>query len=299
MTRLLIAVVYLTFITSLVSAQEFKLVWQDDFNGTFLNKTNWTVIEDGDGGGNKELQYYKRENVVLGKEPVSGAHCLILTAKLEDYKQKQCTSGRLSTQDKVTFKYGKIEARIKAPKTENGLWPAFWLMGNDISSVNWPKCGEIDVLEMGNEGGIKEGTQDRFFNGACHWGENWNNGLHPNFVKYNTSLYCLQDDFHLYTLIWDEKFIRMYLDLDKYPDNKPYYEMPISGEDADWKPAHYFHKEFYIIFNLAIGGFFTNILDINEVTALKNGDAKMYIDYVRLYQKGDSTEKFSQSIITN
>ena len=294
-----LCIIFFISIISFVSAQEYKLVWQDDFNSPVLDKTYWTVVEDGDGGGNEELQYYKPENIEVGKEPVSGENCLIITTKKEKYKGKEYTSGRLSTLDKISFKYGKIEARMKFPKTENGLWPAFWMMGADISTVNWPKCGEIDILEMGNEGGIKEGTQDRFFNGACHWGENWNNGSHPNFVKYCTSSYCLQDTFHLFTLVWDENFVRMYLDLDKYPDNKPYYEMPIGGENIDWKPAHYFHKKFYVIFNLAVGGLYTDILDVNDVTALKNGEARMYIDYIKLYQKGVANEEFSQSNSTN
>lgn len=282
------AIAILISIISVVSSQEYKLVWQDNFDKPIINKSHWTIIEDGDGGGNKELQYYKPENIEIGKEPLSKESCLIITAKKEKYKSKECTSGRISTLDKVSFKYGKVEARIKLPKTENGLWPAFWMMGADVSTVNWPKCGEVDILEMGNEQGIKDGTQDRFFNGACHWGENWNNGAHPNFSKHSTNLYCLQDDFHLFTLVWDENFIRMYLDLDKYPDNKPYYELSIGGENTDWKVAHYFHKKFFIIFNLAVGGLFTSILDINDVTALKNGEAKMYIDYVKLYQKSES-----------
>lgn len=294
-----IAIAFLISIISLASSQEYKLVWQDNFDKPIIDKSHWTVIEDGDGGGNKELQYYKPENIEIGEEPVSKENCLIITAKKEKYKSKECTSGRLSTLNKVSFKYGKVEARIKLPKTENGLWPAFWMMGADISTANWPKCGEIDILEMGNEQGIKDGTQDRFFNGACHWGENWNNGAHPNFAKHNTSSYSLQDDFHLFTLVWDENFIRMYLDVDRYPDNKPYYELPIGGENADWKVARYFHKKFFVIFNLAVGGFFTNTLDVNDITALKNGEAKMYIDYVKLYQKSESNEEFSQSTITN
>ena len=77
----------------------------------------------------------------------------------------------------------------------------------------------------------------------------------------------------------------MYLDLDKYPDNEPYFEMPISGEDVPGNPAHYFHGEFFLIFNLAVGGNFPGIWDINKVSALKNKEASMYIDYVRVYQK--------------
>jgi len=272
---------------------DYRLVWQDNFDGTQLNSNNWVIEVNDDGGGNNELQYYRRENVSVGIEPVSGANCLILTAKKENYSGKTCTSGRVNTLGKMSFKHGKIEARIKLPHTANGLWPAFWMMGADWPSVGWPKCGEIDILEMGNSEGIRNGTQDRYFNGACHWGETWQN--HPMYAKATTNPYSLQDDFHLFTLVWDENVIKMYLDLDKYPSNNPYYEMNISQNSDPSHPCHYFHKPFFVIFNLAIGGNFTGIWDINNVTALNAGNnyqAKMYVDYVKVYQKGDTSEEY-------
>jgi len=273
----------------------YKLVWQDDFKGNQLDETNnWTIVLNGKGGGNKEMQYYRRENIAVGNEPLSGESCLIITAKKEKYKGRKCTSGRISTKNKMTFKYGKIEARIKMPKTANGLWPAFWMLGSDHPKAVWPKCGEIDIVEMGNNNGISAGTQDRYFNGACHWGEKFNHGAYPNYGKSTTNAYSLQDDFHLYTLIWDKDFIKMYLDLDKYPSNAPYFEMPINGKNVKDNPAHYFHKPYYVLFNLAIGGNFTQIFNIKQVTALKKGDAKMYIDYIKVYQKGETGEEFTE-----
>jgi len=272
----------------------YQLVWQDTFNGTQLDeKNNWTIVLNGKGGGNKELQYYRRENIAIGKEPISGENCLIITAKKEKYKCKKGTSGRLITQNKMSFKYGKIEARIKMPKSANGLWPAFWMLGSDHPKAVWPKCGEIDIVEMGNNNGIIAGTQDRYFNGACHWGEKFNHGAYPNYGKSTTNEYSLQEDFHLYTLIWDKDAIKMYLDLDKFPANAPYFEMPINGKDVKDDPAHYFHKPYFVLFNLAIGGNFTQIFNIKQVTALNNGDAKMYIDYIKLYQKGETGEEFT------
>ena len=148
----------------------YHLVWADYFNGTALDASKWNVEVNGEGGGNAELQFYREENVTLGKEPVSGSGCLILTARKENYNGKSFTSGRLNSGGKFAFTYGKIESRILLPKTANGLWPAFWMLGADFKSVGWPRCGEIDILEMGNSTGISAGTQDRFFNGACHWG---------------------------------------------------------------------------------------------------------------------------------
>ena len=270
----------------------YKLVWQDLFDGDVLNESeNWSIEVNGDGGGNSELQYYRRENISLGKEPESGSNCLIITARKEEFKGKTATSGRLTTQRKMSFKHGKIEARIKLPHTANGLWPAFWLLGNTISSEGWPKCGEIDILEMGNATGISNNNQDRYFNGACHWGY-YEDGWYPNYAKASTNSYGMQDDFHLFTMTWDENTIQMYLDKDKYPNVQPYYAMDISSKSAPKDPGNYFHRQFFVIFNLAVGGNFTGIWDINKITALSDGEAKMYVDYVKVYQKGTDDEEF-------
>jgi len=271
-------------LTTLASSQEYKLVWEDNFNKPTLNKKNWTIVDDGNGGGNRELQYYCRQNVRIEKEPVSGESCLVIIAKKQNYKAKTATSGRLSSINKKSFRYGKIEARIKMPKTANGLWPAFWMMGADHKTANWPKCGEIDIVEMGNKVGIAQAAQDRYFNGACHWGENWNGGRYPNKGISTTNEYSLQDDFHLFTLYWTANSIKMYLDLDKYPDTKPYFYMPVEGDSLPNQTSRYFRKPFYILFNLAVGGTFSEIYDISQITALDKGEARMYVDYVRVYQ---------------
>ena len=180
-----------------------------------------------------------------------------------------------------------MEASIKLPSTANGLWPAFWLLGADYDTNGWPRCGEIDIMEMGNSAGISSGTQDRFFNGAAHWGF-YRDGAYPNYANSKTNSYSLQDgEFHLFTLIWDENSLSMYLDMDKYPDNAPYYKMDINDTSDDWSTGLYFHHDFFIIFNLAVGGRFTGILNASGITALpQDGDeAKMYVDYVRVYQK--------------
>lgn len=284
--------------TSFLSSQEYKLVWQDNFDGTQLDEVNnWNIEVNGDGGGNWELQYYRRQNISVGVEPVSLENCLIITGKKESYMGRTCTSGRITTQNKMTFQYGKLEARIKLPKTANGLWPAFWLLGYDIPVMSWPKCGEIDIVEMGNINGINAGTQDRYFNGACHWGF-VENGSHPSNVGAFTSAYNLQDDFHLFTMVWDTKSIRMFLDQDKYPDVEPYLKMGITADATAKDPYYYFNKPFFVLFNLAIGGNFPQIWDIKQITALNNGDAKMFVDYVRVYQTGDPHEKFTGVKVT-
>lgn len=271
----------------------YKLVWQDLFDANELNLQRWNIEVNGDGGGNNELQYYtdRTDNVRLGDDG-KGNGCLILTAKKEVYGGRQVTSGRITSKNKIAFKHGKVEAAIKLPKTANGLWPAFWMMGNDYDQVGWPRCGETDIMEFGNATGIQNGTQDRYFNGACHWGQSWNN--HPNYARAVTYQYSLQDDeFHIYTLIWDEEKVAMYVDLDKYPDAEPYYIMTIPATNDTNSPGYYFHKENFILFNLAVGGNFPGIWDINQITALNESNAyqaSMYVNYVKIYQKGTADE---------
>lgn len=265
----------------------YRLVWADYFNGTALDDTKWNIEVNGEGGGNRELQFYRAENVTVGKEPISGSGCLILTARKEDYMGKSFTSGRLNSSGKYSFTYGKIESRIMLPKTANGLWPAFWMLGADFPSVGWPRCGEIDILEMGNSSGINAGTQEKFFNGACHWGYYQGNpAWYPNYARSSTNAYSLQDgEFHLFTLIWDSQNVKMYVDLDKNPSAEPYYEMGITDKNTDYSVGYYFHHDFFIVYDLAVGGYFTGILQPSGITALGDGEASMYIDFVKVYQK--------------
>ena len=272
----------------------YVLVWQDLFDGESLNPLRWDMEVNGDGGGNHELQYYtdRNENVRLGGDG-RGNNCLILTARREQYKGRNFTSGRVNSKNRIAFTHGKLEASIMLPSTANGLWPAFWMMGNDYDEVGWPRCGETDILEMGNSEGIKNGTQDRFFNGARPWGQGW---PAPSYAKSTTKAYSLQDgEYHLFTVIWDENSIAMYVDLDKMPRQNPYYKIdcPCDESDNEWSAGNYFHKDNFILFNLAVGGDFTGIHDASAITALneENGqEASMYVNYVKIYQKGVASE---------
>lgn len=272
----------------------YKLVWQDLFDGEALNPARWNIEVNGDGGGNNELQYYtdREENVRVGDDG-EGNRCLILTARREQYNNKNFTSGRVNSMNKIAFTHGKVEASIKLPKTANGLWPAFWMMGNDFRQVGWPKCGETDIMEMGNSEGIAHNTQERFFNGACHWGQAWPNA---SYAKSTTKSYSLQDgEFHLFTCIWDENSFSMYVDLDKMPQQNPYFKMDIPQDDPDneWSAGNYFHKDNFILFNLAVGGNFTGIHNAENITALNDEndqEACYYINYVKIYQKGEDND---------
>ena len=280
---------------------EYALVWEDTFDGAALDEAAWN-IEVVSNPANNELQYYTRKNVTIEIDTATGRSCMVLTARKESYGGKTCTSGRVNSLQKKAFKYGKVEAMIKLPKTYKGLWPAFWMMGNDYNDryngkqVGWPACGELDIFEMGNSGGFGSvAKSEAFLNGATHCApqSRWDadNCQYMNA----TWSYSLQDDFHLFTLIWDEKAINCYIDLDKNPGGSPYFTLNISqaGKEVHndyscWDVYCYFHKPFFIIFNLAVGGDFPGIKNIGGVTALNEGngyEAKMKIDYVRVYQK--------------
>lgn len=270
----------------------YELVWNADFASDQL-PANWNIEVNGDGGGNNELQYYCAKAVTLGKDPVEGKHCLILTATKESYGGRDCTSGRVNTLNHTYFKYGKIEARIWFPNTANGLWPAFWMMGNDFPQAGWPACGETDIVELGNSGGFN-GTQDWYFNGASHWGPNWQTHCQDyNSVIYD---YSVEDGFHIFTCIWTPQRVSMYVDRDAHPTANPYYEISIPASSDDYAPGKYFHKPEFIIFNLAVGGNFPGIYSVSQVTALGNGSRSMYVDWVRVYQRGDQGESFYSDV---
>ena len=306
-------------ILSACTKPEWCLVWSDEFDGETLNTAYWNVEDNARGGGNAELQYYAPKNITIERHPVSGERCLVLNAQREDYRNRPCTSARINTQDKVTVSYGKVEARIAFPHTADGLWPAFWMLGNNLAKdlgnddsvdnraeelakqnrVVWPKCGEIDICEMGHVNGIKAGTQDRFFNGACHWGESFNNGAYPNVGQFCTADYPVQGDFHLFTLLWTEDSIAMYLDQDKYPEVEPYFQLSLRGKDIN-EPGHYFNHPFYLVLNLSVGGFFPDMPAAEKYPELITADdpsfrrvtalpadgtpVKMYVDYIRVYK---------------
>lgn len=263
----------------------YRLVWADGFNTGELDAGRWTCAEDGWGGGNAELQYYLPANVSVGRDPSDGRGCLVLTARKETREGKAFVSGKVHSQGKFSFTYGKIEASIRLPQTADGLWPAFWLLGADIDTNPWPGCGEIDILEMGHADGIAASTQSRLFNGAVHWGRMDEFGNHAHSDGFRLAPYDLQDGrYHLFTMFWDTESIRMYLDLDRFPEAEPYFTMDISG-DADPETGGSFHHDFYVIFNLAVGGTYTGLYDPSQISALAGGDAAMYVDFVKVYQK--------------
>ena len=276
---------------SMAQAQEYHLVWNEDFTDGALDTQVWNIEVNGEGGGNNELQYYCEKGVTVGTEPTTGKQCLILTATKEDYLGKKCTSGRVNSKNKMYYTFGRIDARIKFPRTANGLWPAFWQMGNNFDQVGWPKCGETDIIEMGHQNAFSKGTQDRFFNGALHIGRAWNADWCD--AQEATWSYSLQDTFHIVTLIWTPVSIDMYMDKDAHPENGAYFHADLEpNEDADYNRQLVFGKPNFVIANLAVGGNFPGIFNIDGISALNNGPQSMYIDWIRVYQRGEGSETF-------
>lgn len=263
------------------AGSDYKLVWSDEFDGTELNRKYWNVEVNGDGGGNGELQYYadRPQNVSVKDGN------LVLTARRESYRGKSFTSGRVNSNKKIVFAKGKIEASIKLPKTYKGLWPAFWMMGNDYNELGWPKCGETDILEMGHKDGYETvDKSERYFNGALHWGPQW--GVTGDYTAQSTAPYSLQDgQYHKFSCVIDDEHIYMYLD----DLAEPYMAFDLSADKNspdDWYNTYtQFTKDQFILFNLAVGGdLFPGISDPAGITAFTD-EASMYVDYVRVYQK--------------
>ncbi len=232
----------------------WTLAWADEFNGTALDTSKWNIEVNGNGGGNNELQYYtaRQENIrVTGGE-------LVIEARREAYMGKQYTSGRITTQNKASWQYGRMEARMKIP-TGKGTWPAFWMLGNSISSVGWPASGEIDIMEHVNS--------EAFTHGTIHWSNQ--NNAYANYGGPSGNLDFSQ--YHLYAVEWDASAIRWYVDGTKF------HEVNIAG---GVNGTSEFHAPYFLLFNLAVGGNWPGSPDAS--TVFPN---RMQVDYVRVYRK--------------
>lgn len=255
-------------------AEGLSLEWSDEFEGTALNRDIWNVEVNGSGCGNNELEFYvdNPDNVRVHDGN------LVLTARRIPHRDKEFTSGRINTLGKYSPLYGVIEARIKLPVTANGLWPAFWMMGDDIREKGWPYCGETDIMEMGHSDGISLGCTDRLFNGAIHFGAAPE--VHQQRVGASEHHVSLQDgEYHSFYCLWTPDVIEMYVD----DCDTPYLSVGISQSNDPLQPGNYFHKPNFLLFNLAVGGDFTGIHDPEEISAVNSGPQNMMVDYVRVY----------------
>ena len=255
------------FSNTVKAADNYELVWSDEFNGNSLDTNTWNYeIGTGSWGwGNNEQQYYTDRNIKVSNGTMK------ITAKREDYGGMKYTSSRITTKNKKNFKYGKIEARIKMPKFK-GVWPAFWMLGANQDSVGWPKCGEIDIVEAINDENLVYGT--------LHWFHDPGNN---NADSGSSVAVADRTEYHVYGVEWTADKLRWYV------DGKVYRTMDVSNDSFSEV-----RKEYFVIFNMAIGGQWPGY-DIDE-TAFP---ATMEVDWVRAYKKVEEpTTKYTGPMIT-
>ena len=230
------------------------LVWSDEFNGTSVNTTNWNFETGAGGWGNNEQQYYRSQNAT-----VSNGN-LVITAKRESFGGANYTSARMTTQNKRTFTYGKMEARIKLPLGQ-GLWPAFWMLGSDIGKVGWPDCGEIDIMEfIGKEPFTVFGT----IHGPGYSGAN---GISRSTTVADPG--GVAGDFHVFAVEWAETEIKWFLDGKQYA--------AVTKKDLPSGTKWVFDHPYFIILNFAVGGKWPG-----SPSAATKFPQSMLIDYVRV-----------------
>ena len=237
-----------------------SLLWSEEFadhHGGHLDENVWNFdIGDGSsvgltGWGNHELEYYTKDSVTIDGNLVIAAQRLSEQTDLQCYYgPAQWSSGKIHTARKVGFTYGHLEITAKMP-SGIGTWPALWLLGDNLlDGVTWPHCGEIDILE--NTGAFPFQVQGTI-HGDGYFGEN---GL-TKIIQYSEPL---ADAFHSYGISWDSQSIEWFFNGVSY--NK------ISKDDPRLvgKPWP-FDQEFYLIMNLAIGGWFAGEVDPNLQSA--------------------------------
>jgi beta-glucanase (GH16 family) len=240
-----------------------NLVWEDDFEKSSVtdslpDETKWgyNIGTGNNGWGNNELQYYTDSvrNVKL-KDGM-----LEITAVKESYTGSAYTSGRISTKNLYESKYGRYEARIKLPWGQ-GIWPAFWLLGDNSSGAGWPSIGEIDIMEY-------RGQEPTIVHGSVH-GPGYSGG-EAITKRYNLPNDRFDTGFHIFGIEWGPKYINFYV------DDVLYNQITPADVTGDWV---FDSNEFYIVLNLAVGGSFAG--NPNSETVFPQ---KMYVDYVKAYQ---------------
>ena len=239
----------------------WTLSWSDEFNGATLDQTKWGYDTGGGGWGNGELEYYtsRTNNVYLQNGN------LVVEAIQEPYLGSQYTSGRILTQNKFYQAYGRFEARIKIPYGQ-GLWPAFWLLGENIATVSWPACGEVDIME-------NIGKEPNIVHGSVH-GPNYTGGTGMSAPYSLSAGQRFADDFHLYAIEWETGVVRFYVDDQLYETVTPA-NLPTG---ATWV----FDHPFFVLLNVAVGGP-TSWPGAPDATT--QFPQQMLVDYVRVYQR--------------
>lgn len=265
----------------------WKMIWNDEFEGDALDTSKWGfeegfLLDENDintaGWGNQELQWYTRDNASVK----DGVLNITMKKQQKEFSQKddaskkataQYSSAKITTKDKFSVKYGRVDFRAKMP-IGTGVWPAMWMLPNDSRYGSWPLSGEIDVFEGRGR------TPDMVF-GTLHYGAQWPNNINTSDVLNMTQDGNKKtgiDDWHVYSVVWEAETIKIYCDGKCY--FKCTYGEWYSGSDRGNAYAP-FDQRFYLILNLAAGGTF----DSGYVPDSSFTSAVMQVDYVRVYQK--------------
>lgn len=253
----------------------WSLVWSDEFSGSSVDTSKWSFTVGGGGFGNNEQQYYTNST----NNAYIDNGVLVIRAIQESNGTENYTSAKLSSTESWT--YGKFEFRAKLPEG-TGLWPAIWMLPEDINVYGgeWPICGEIDIMEyMGSDPGTALGT--------LHYGNPW---------VYNTGYYYLSsgesfaDDYHTFTMEWLPGEIRWYVDGNIYQIQQNWYSTSTTQSYSYPAP---FDQDFYLMLNLAVGGYFPGNPNPSDWTS-----DKFYIDYVRVYEYTGTYDEVSGNIQT-
>lgn len=265
----------------------WKMIFNDEFDGASLDTSKWSydegfLLKEDDintaGWGNQELEYYTRDNVSVK----DGALNILMKKQSKVFTEKgdpskkataQYSSGKITTKDKFSVKYGRVDFRAKMP-TGTGVWPAMWMLPNDSRYGSWPLSGEIDVFEG-------RGRTPNMVFGTLHYGAQWPNNINTsdafNITRDGNKKTGI-DDWHVYSVQWDAENIKIYCDGKCY--FKCTYGEWYSGSDRGNAYAP-FDQRFYLILNLAAGGTF----DSGYVPDSSFTSGTMLVDYVRVYQR--------------
>jgi beta-glucanase (GH16 family) len=246
-TACIAAAMVFLFLTNASAGGAWKLFWSDEFDSTALNEQTWTI---GAGSApNGEQETYTAGHDQPNSNIFVKNGCLNLVAR----NTGGITSGRINTQNKKNFMYGRMEARMRLPLTQ-GMWPAFWMLGSNFNTVWWPACGELDIMEG-------RGRLPNWTSGNYHFTN------FDVFNQYTLPSGNVHDNFHIYAAEWSTDSIRWLCD-----------SVSFASITKSRNPGLPFDKEFWFILNLAVGGNFDG--NINSSTVFPES---LIVDYVRVY----------------
>jgi len=255
----------LSLFTTVSVQAGWQLAWNDEFDGTAVDPAKWTFdIGNGtDGWGNWEREFYtsRTNNAYVA----DGA--LHIVARQESYGGFPYTSARMKTQDRFSKTYGRFEFRARLPQGL-GFWPALWMLGTNITSVGWPACGEIDVME-------NRGSSSNQVGGALHYSDPSNNNHLQQAQTYTVATSVT--NFHTFAVEWATNSIKWIVD-------GTLVQTWTSWSSSTGPYPAPFNQPFFVIMNLAIGGGYLGYPSDAEIDANTVFPGEMQVDYVRVYE---------------